>query len=188
MSTKPPPAFQFYPADWLSDARVREMTFEEKGVYIDLLSHAWKERGIPADQKRLAKLLGLSPAKLARLWATVGRCWEERGDVLVQPRMERQRDERERHREQAREAGKRSAEKRRSGNGGATALALLVALSVGGSVDLPLERNGNSSSTSSSSSLTPPARPTSSRNATVAPPLRAAELAWSGGSVGGGIG
>lgn len=31
------PSFQFYPADWLSDSKLRRCTFEEKGVWIDLL-------------------------------------------------------------------------------------------------------------------------------------------------------
>ncbi len=36
-----PPAFQFYAKDWLSSKTVRAMSFEDRGVYIDLLAMAW---------------------------------------------------------------------------------------------------------------------------------------------------
>lgn len=36
------PWFPFYPADWLSSGRVKIMTLQEKGAYIELLLYAWK--------------------------------------------------------------------------------------------------------------------------------------------------
>lgn len=35
------PSFPFYPKDWLADPKVRAMTFDQKGRYIDLLSCMW---------------------------------------------------------------------------------------------------------------------------------------------------
>jgi uncharacterized protein YdaU (DUF1376 family) len=53
------PAFQFYPADWLSGTIL--LTPAQKGAYIDLLCYAWLEDdcGLPDDDRKLAVLSGL---------------------------------------------------------------------------------------------------------------------------------
>lgn len=50
------PAFQFYPADHLSDANIVCMTNEEYGAFMRLLCHCWLEQGLPNDDQKLAKL------------------------------------------------------------------------------------------------------------------------------------
>ena len=55
--TNKSPAFQFYPGDFLSDENVISMTFEEKGVYIVLLSNCWIQGSIPADPDKIMRLL-----------------------------------------------------------------------------------------------------------------------------------
>jgi uncharacterized protein YdaU (DUF1376 family) len=57
MSNKSP-AFQFYPQDYLSSARVAEMSLEEEGAYIRLLCYCWTTGSIPADPERCARLIG----------------------------------------------------------------------------------------------------------------------------------
>lgn len=61
------PAFQFYARDWVSDERVRTMSWEAKGVYIDMLAHQWLEGSLPDFGPTLARLLGLDSRKLARI-------------------------------------------------------------------------------------------------------------------------
>jgi uncharacterized protein YdaU (DUF1376 family) len=51
-----PPAFQFYPKDFLSDTNVVCLTNEELGAYIRLLCHCWLGGSLPTDDKKLAKL------------------------------------------------------------------------------------------------------------------------------------
>lgn len=51
-----PPAFQFYPSDFL--ASTSEMTAEEVGVHIRLLSHQWIKGGLPNDDARLLAMAG----------------------------------------------------------------------------------------------------------------------------------
>jgi uncharacterized phage protein (TIGR02220 family) len=51
-----PPAFRFYPADWLADAKVQAMSLEAEGIYIRLLCYCWREGSIPADRQAIAKL------------------------------------------------------------------------------------------------------------------------------------
>lgn len=87
------PYFKFWPGDWLKSSRTRRMTFEERGVFIDLLAYAWDEGGIPADPHHLARLLQISPRRLAKLWPAIEGAWVRTGDVLVNPRMEQVRAE-----------------------------------------------------------------------------------------------
>jgi hypothetical protein len=62
------PSFQFYPKDFLTDERVRLMSYAERGIYITLLCHCWLEGSLPSDAKLLTKLLHLRPYRFARLW------------------------------------------------------------------------------------------------------------------------
>lgn len=66
------PAFQFYPGDWRKDPGVQALTYEERGVWIEMLClmHESEVRGKlmlggkPYPVDRLAKLLGLSASYL----------------------------------------------------------------------------------------------------------------------------
>lgn len=52
------PAFQWYPRDILSSARVQELTLEEEGAYRRLLDFCWLNGSIPSDPERCARLIG----------------------------------------------------------------------------------------------------------------------------------
>jgi uncharacterized protein YdaU (DUF1376 family) len=57
------PYFQFYPKDWLSNAKVRIMSHEQRGMYFELLCYAWHQKPagtLPNDDAVLAKLLNVS--------------------------------------------------------------------------------------------------------------------------------
>jgi uncharacterized protein YdaU (DUF1376 family) len=93
---KAPPAFQFYPSDFLGDPPVIAMTLEERGAYITLLCIAWMEGGIPSEATALQRLLRLPPKRFERIWSAVKPCWRSGGrGRLVNPRMEEVRAERE---------------------------------------------------------------------------------------------
>jgi len=54
------PAFQFYPKDWLSDAKVRRLSWPAKGVYIELLALMWNEgKDRLPDDDDIATILGI---------------------------------------------------------------------------------------------------------------------------------
>lgn len=93
--SKTDPAFLLYAADWLSSTRVRAMSREQRGAYIDLLCFAWLDGSIPGDAGALQTLLGASRAEFRRIWPAMEGCWEQRDDGrLVNPRQERERQER----------------------------------------------------------------------------------------------
>ena len=75
-----PPAFQFYPQDFLTG--VMYLTMEERGLYITLLSIQWSKNVIP--KKRLALILGME-------WENVPELIKEKfivkGDYLINERL-----------------------------------------------------------------------------------------------------
>jgi uncharacterized protein YdaU (DUF1376 family) len=69
------PAFQFYPKDYLLDAKVRAMSLEERGAYWEICSHLWLEKELPRDTRHLARILGVSHKKMERLWGAMKSCF-----------------------------------------------------------------------------------------------------------------
>lgn len=65
------PWFPFYAGDWRTSETVRAMTYEQRGVYLELLAIAWadgtKTPSLPSDVKQLAQL-----TSLGKRWAKVG--------------------------------------------------------------------------------------------------------------------
>ena len=53
-----PPAFQFYPRDWLSSSGTRTMSYAERGMYCELLSHQWLDGSIPCTEIEIAQTPG----------------------------------------------------------------------------------------------------------------------------------
>jgi uncharacterized protein YdaU (DUF1376 family) len=91
--TARPPAFQFYPRDFVSDPAVLLMTPEERGGYVMLLCHAWiaAEPGVlPDDDRTLAILSGLGDRWLACRPA-LERAFDLTNGRWVQKRMVRER-------------------------------------------------------------------------------------------------
>lgn len=115
------PAFQFYPSDWLSSQRVQMMTLEEEGAYIRLLCYCWNHGSIPASPELIARLVGKSCS--IQVATSVQRMFNERSTSveislnedhqLVHDRLDRERDKQALRREQASEAGRKSAESRK---------------------------------------------------------------------------
>jgi uncharacterized protein YdaU (DUF1376 family) len=87
------PAFQFYPADYLSDINVVLMPNQARGCYITLMSHEWlaKGNGISNQISALAKICGESEEEMALLWQSLEICFipHPKDDTkLIHPRLE----------------------------------------------------------------------------------------------------
>lgn len=114
-----PPAFQFYPKDWLTSESTRMMNLDTRGIYIDMLSHCWLKGSIPIDYDDLTKLLGLvepwfnqNSAECEKLW----KCFEEMpGDPgrLINIRLDKEREKQDKRRESQSAKGVKSGESRR---------------------------------------------------------------------------
>ena len=75
-----PPAFQFYPQDFLTG--VMYLTMEERGMYITLLSIQWSKNKIP--KKRLGFILGIEWEEVPEL---VKEKFIDEGDYLINKRL-----------------------------------------------------------------------------------------------------
>ncbi len=63
------PAFLFYSLNWLQGTA--SLKPEEKGVYVDLLSHQHQSGSLPNDPSRLCRMVGLSEKEFAPIWLTI---------------------------------------------------------------------------------------------------------------------
>lgn len=101
-----PPAFQFYPKDYIVSTRT--MPVEARGVYTDLLAYAWVEEGLPADLKGLEAFIGLSRRKFTTIFETyLSDRWTSDGNgKLVNQRQEEEREKQLRWREKSAKGGK----------------------------------------------------------------------------------
>lgn len=121
------PWFPFYVADWRMSNTVRAMTYEQRGVYAELLAIAWddgrEEPSLPDDGKQLAALTALG-----RRWAKLGApilatCFELRDGRHYNDKLSHVWEVQRAKYELASIAGKASARQRarqQSGNGSPT--------------------------------------------------------------------
>lgn len=72
------PAFLFYPLNWLQGTA--SLMPDEKGVYMDLLCHQHQAGSLPNDEKRLARMVGLSVPAFAAIWLTLRSKFVDRPD------------------------------------------------------------------------------------------------------------
>lgn len=86
------PYFRWFPADAEMDRAYAAMSFEERGLYLTCLNMAWVNRGLPADEEEIRRLVKASPEEFTRMWPRVSRCFEERDGLLVNPRLEKERE------------------------------------------------------------------------------------------------
>ena len=136
MASETSPAFSFYVRDWLADAKVRAMTDDARGVYIDLLAYCWTEGALPLDLSAIARIARLTPGRFRRVWSQLEPCFTKTGSGFRQKRLEREREIQQKRRDALAENGRKGAEARWQGH-----------TSANGE---PTAKNGLSSSSSSS--------------------------------------
>lgn len=92
------PAMQFYPADWRKDIKVQSLSFEERGVWFELLClmHESEERGKlvmnkkPIDEGALARLIGCDEKVFRKIFQRILRdkvAYRTRSGVVYNKRM-----------------------------------------------------------------------------------------------------
>ena len=141
MKTKSP-AFQFYPADYLSDMNTIAFTAEQDGHYIRLLCICWLEGEIPFDMDKIRSLLKGSSTISDETLNPVLQCFKlnEKKNVIFHPRLLKEKKKQIDWAKKCSAGGKASGRTRRGLNGSKGSSSIV-------------EVNGNSSSSSSSSSL-----------------------------------
>ena len=147
-----PPAFQFYPADFISDENVVLMNNQEVGCYIKLLCFCWKQGSIPNDMRKIAKLCNENETVMAQLWDSLKSCFNKNNNGrLCNPRLEKERKKQITFRKERSESGQKGAINRWNKNKikdkkpNSSAIAKPLAE--------PMANDGSSSSSSSSHSI-----------------------------------
>ena len=96
MASELSPAFLFYVKDWRSSRKVHGMSFEARGMYVEMLLEQWETGSVPASPAALAALLGGTTAAWTRAWPKLSACFvaRKRDGRLVNLKLERVRRER----------------------------------------------------------------------------------------------
>ena len=118
MTSPKSPAFQFYPADFMTDGAQIVMELNEVGAYMRLMCVCWLEGSIPTDVRMLAKLAGCDRAEMEHVWPAIEGCFEahpQDDSQAIHPRLERERRKQANYAKKMSEAGKRGAKKRWKG-------------------------------------------------------------------------
>lgn len=63
--------FPFYPADWVTNEDVVDMSLAERGAYLELLCHQWRNGSIPDDMERLRKIARCTAKEMTQVWPKV---------------------------------------------------------------------------------------------------------------------
>ena len=111
MAPEKSPAFQFYPKDYLTDPRVRAMTFEQRGLYWEAIGICWLEGSLPSDLGELAAILGCPKRRLEVVWPRIGLCFEAHGDRLTHKRLDKERSAQAESRDRRRDAAQKRWDK-----------------------------------------------------------------------------
>ena len=141
------PSFQFYPADYLSDMKVRMLSWSSRGLYIELLCYCWREGWIPADSSAIAQLWGCHDLAIIEPCLRLFRPHPDDPEKLIHKRLEDEKLKQDSHRKERSESGKRGAkarwdkEKQESDSS-----------ANGSAIKEPMAKNGSSTSTSTSTS------------------------------------
>lgn len=82
----------WYPQDYLSDAKTQGLSLEQHGAYMLLLMLEWLDGPLPAEPERLRRMLRASDEEFARVWPVVeGLFAKDSQGRLVNRRLERER-------------------------------------------------------------------------------------------------
>ena len=165
------PAYQWFSKDWQSDEAVKVMSYEQRGIYRELLDHQWLEGSIPAAVPELAASLKIPLRRFEKIWPAIAKKFKPKGrGRLANRRLERQRAEQiAYYKKQADNGRKGAAAKHQRAFSGAT----------GGATNSPQAISSSASASASADLSTPPLPPASrgALRAALKPPTRQ-ERAW----------
>lgn len=107
------PAFYFYAKDWRSSRNVQNMSYGERGMFLEMLIEQWLEGAAPGSPDACATRFGGAPAAWKNAWEKLENCFvrRKRDGLLINLKMKRIRQDREAFLKSQRESGLRGAQK-----------------------------------------------------------------------------
>ncbi len=136
------PAFQYYPADLLSDPEVMFWDMEAIGCYWQLITFLWLNGGkFEFNLENLCKLFRVNRQKTAeKLWKKIEKKFVFQNGIVTHKRVIKEMQKQKESRLKRQEAGKKGAESRWGNDSNANSNA----------IEKDMAKNGSSSSTSTS--------------------------------------
>jgi len=107
------PAFQLYPADFISDPDLLEWDMEMIGAYFWMICYLWLNGGkIENNSRKIAKILKFSTNKSRRIWGNIKEKFEFSGGYITHKRVTKEMQRQETQRLMKSKAGKEGARKK----------------------------------------------------------------------------
>ena len=109
------PYYFWHWRDHRANRKVQRMTYVERGLYRELLDECWAEGFIPDDLDALAEICGCPKHVMEKSWPRVRACFVEASPgTLINPRMDRERTEKDTERASKAIAGARGGRSKAS--------------------------------------------------------------------------
>src|SRR5664279_1733885 len=90
------PYYRWHWRDYRANRKVQSMTYTERGLYRELLDECWAEGFIPDDLDALAEICGCPRDVLEGCWPKLRACFVEASPgALINPRMDKERTEKD---------------------------------------------------------------------------------------------
>lgn len=106
------PACRFYFADF--DMDTADLSCEEVGAYMRLLSHQWEHEVVPKTMQKRARICRISARKMKTIWDEIGRFFVANEQGFLNERMEDERRKQAEYRRKQAEAGRKGGQSRGS--------------------------------------------------------------------------
>jgi len=102
------PYYRWHWRDYRANRKVQRMTYTERGLYRELLDECWAEGFIPDDLRALAEICNCPREVMNACWPNLRVCFVEAAPgTLINPRMDRERTEKDAERARKAIAGAR---------------------------------------------------------------------------------
>lgn len=101
-----------FPQDFISNPEFRALSLEEKGLLFDLILCVWLMEGLPNDDAKLAKLVGITTKRFRRIFRGASGLFEKffeiKDEVVISPYLAEQREKLRKWKEKSSLAGRNS--------------------------------------------------------------------------------
>jgi len=85
------PYMPFWVNDYRTDREVRLMTYEEKGLYIDIILELWIEGSLPQETKELALIFNANPKRFERIFSKISKKFVFKDGFITHKRVTKER-------------------------------------------------------------------------------------------------
>ena len=94
---RPLPYYRFYVLDYRASRRVQRLTWQERGLYRELIDECWLKGAVPDDVAKLSDICGCPVGPMAEAWERLKPLFEPLtgmdGMFLFSPRLDAERSE-----------------------------------------------------------------------------------------------